>query len=129
MWIVTNKSFLSVVENRDNKNQFVVRARVSGDLEEFFGHNIKVIETTNSDYRFRVFVDKAVFKSKMMNSINNIDYFNFKDSVKDYERKSWYTKIWSIMFQVQESLYESRWWEKYYNGKNIHQFYDGKDID
>jgi hypothetical protein len=130
MWIATNKSFLSVVENSKNKNQFVVRARVDGDLEEFFGYDIDVIESADSDYRFRVFVDKAIFKHKMMDNINSIDYFNFKDSVKDFERKTWYMKIWHIMFQVQESLYESgKWWERYYNAKNFHQVHDGKDVD
>jgi hypothetical protein len=125
MWIVTNESFLSAVQDRKDPNLLVVRARVQGDLESFFGNDIKVIETDDSDYRFRTFVDRSVFKIKMMNHINSIDYKNFKDSVKNKERKTWYTQIWSVMFRVQESLYGSQnWWEKYkYNAKvfsNVH---------
>ena len=32
MWIVLNKSFLSIVKNRNNENQLLVRARVKGDI-------------------------------------------------------------------------------------------------
>ena len=126
MWIVTNKSYLSIVENRDNSSQFVVRARVSGDLESFFGPavNISVIETVDSDYRFRVFEDKEVVKQRIIENINSIDYFNFKDSVESKERKAWYTRIWSVMYNVQEDLYGMQnWWETYYNDKVISRSY------
>jgi hypothetical protein len=120
MWIVTNKSFLSAVQDRLDPNIFVVRARIRGDLETFFGDGIKVIKTEDSDYRFRVFVNKSVFKLKMMEHINSIDYTNFKDSVETKERKTWYMQIWYVMYRVQESLYgKQRWWEQYYNAKNF----------
>jgi hypothetical protein len=120
MWIVTNNSYLSIVENRNDSTQFVVRARIRGDLENFFGPDVDVIETENSDYRFRVFIDKAVVKSRMIDNINSIDYFNFKDSVKSKDRKTWYTRIWGVMYDVQEDLYGSqKWWETYYNAKTI----------
>jgi hypothetical protein len=128
MWIVTNKSFLSVVEEKSDKTKFVVRARIKGDIEAFFEDpSMKVIETNNSDYRFRVFVDKSFFKMKIMKEINSIDYDNFKDSVKSAERKTWYTRIWSVMFDVQESLYGAqKWWEQYYNDKNFRSVYQRK---
>jgi hypothetical protein len=121
MWIITNKSFLSIVEDRTDNTKFVVRARIKGDLEAFFGDFItEVIESDTSDYRFRVFADKAVVKKKIMDSINSIDYNNFKDSVKSEERKAWYTRIWCIMFDVQEYLYGvQKWWEQYYNDKRV----------
>lgn len=121
MWIVTNKSFLSIVQDKQNPDYFVVRARISGDLENFFeGFRINVIETEDSDYRFRVFIHKAIVKSQMMKVINSIDYTNFKDSVKNPERKSWYTRIWYVMFDVQEKLYgQQAWWKSYKNGKNF----------
>lgn len=121
MWIVTNKSFLSIVEDRNDNSMFVVRARISGDLEKFFdGENVKVIESSDSDYRFRVFASKDLVRQKLVESINSINYSNFKNSVKDYERKSWYTRIWHIMFDVQEKIFgPQKWWETaYYNDKN-----------
>ena len=127
MWIVTNKSFMSVVQDKKNQNLFVVRARINGDLEEFLGPNAIVLETDDSDYRFRSFVHKDIFAKKMTEHINSIDYTNFKDSIKDLDRKTWYTKIWSIMFDVQESLYGfQNWWETYYETEKLSKFYKRK---
>lgn len=121
MWIVTNKSYLSIVEDRNDENLFVVRARIQGDIEEFFDNpNIRVIESEDRDYRFRVFADKKLVKDKLLEKLNNIDYSNFKNSVESEERKRWYTRIWSVMFDVQEDLYgQQKWWEQYYNAKNF----------
>jgi hypothetical protein len=114
MWIVTNESFLSIVQNRDNPDEFVVRARIDGDIEEFLGRDFTVLETSDSDYRFRAFVPKSVVKVKMMDQINSINYDNFKDSVKDFERKDWYTQIWTVMYRVQEAIYGTQnWWTNY----------------
>lgn len=119
MWIITNKSFMSIVQNIQDPEQFVVRARIKGDLEEFFGDSIIVIETDDSDYRFRTFVSRDEFKNKIIENINSIDYSNFKNSVKDKERYGWYTQIWSVMYRVQENLYGiQQWWAHYYNVKN-----------
>lgn len=107
MLIVANNSYLSVVQDQYDNTRFVVRARIKGDLENFFKDSkIDVIETENSDYRFRVFVDKDFFTSHVVKNINNIDYNNFKDSVEDPKRKSWYTQIWYTMYKAQEEEYE-----------------------
>ena len=50
MWIVLNKSFLSIVKNRNNENQLLVRARVKGDIEKVFDE-ADVFEDENADYR------------------------------------------------------------------------------
>lgn len=119
MWIVSNNSYISVVENRNNRDYFVVRARIKGDLENFFaGEKIEVHETSDSDYRFRTFVKKTDFITQMSENINKINYTNFKDSVKEIDRKSWYTKIWYIMYDVQERLYQTKAeWLNYYDKK------------
>ena len=36
MWIQFNNAFLSIVENRNNKLELLVRARVKGDIEKIF---------------------------------------------------------------------------------------------
>ena len=36
MWIFFNNAFLSIVENRDNKFELLVRARVKGDIQKIF---------------------------------------------------------------------------------------------
>lgn len=113
MWIVTNESFLSVVQDRNNPDQFVIRARIKGDIEKFMGEDtpVNVIEMDKSDYRFRAFVDKSVFRMKMVDAIDSIDYDNFKNTVTERERRAWYLSIWDIMFRAQESLYgKQKWW-------------------
>ena len=36
MWIFLNNSFLSMVENRNNKEELLVRSRIKGDIEKVF---------------------------------------------------------------------------------------------
>ena len=36
MWIQFNNAFLSILENRDNKLELLVRARIKGDIEKIF---------------------------------------------------------------------------------------------
>lgn len=36
MWICTNKSFLSIVADRSNNENLLVRARISGHIENVF---------------------------------------------------------------------------------------------
>ena len=36
MWVQFNNAFLSIVENRDNKLELLVRARIKGDIEKIF---------------------------------------------------------------------------------------------
>ncbi len=50
MWIVLNKSFLSIVKNRNNDSELLVRARVKGDIEKVFDE-ADVFEDENADYR------------------------------------------------------------------------------
>ena len=38
MWIVLNNSFLSIVKNRNNDDELLVRARVKGDIEKIFSN-------------------------------------------------------------------------------------------
>ena len=59
MWLITDRGFYSVVDKGDREGYLCVRARVRSDLENLFGLDClagyagEVIETGNSDYRFR----------------------------------------------------------------------------
>ena len=44
MWIILNKSFLSIVKNRNDENELLVRARVKGDIQRVF-KNAKFLKT------------------------------------------------------------------------------------
>lgn len=115
MWIAMNDSFVSIVQDRKDKKMVVVRARVKEDLESLFpNHQEDIIETSTSDYRFRLFLDKSYVSHVIRYRILDIRYENFKDSVKQPWRKNVYMKIWRAMYDVQEHMYGiGQWWQNY----------------
>ena len=80
MWIFTNRGYLSIVENRDNPDELLVRARYKGDIEAHFGKGYEILESSDADYRFRAFIDRNTVSAKIHRLVDNIDYSNFKDS-------------------------------------------------
>lgn len=114
MWIVMNDAFISIVQSTKNENEVVVRARVAEDLANVWPeHKSDIIETSDSDYRYRLFLNKEHVAETIKDSILDIDYPNFKNSVKQTWRKNAYMKIWSVMYDVQESLNPSNWYSTY----------------
>ena len=101
MWIQFNNAFLSIVENRDNKSELLVRARVKGDIEKIFP-DADVFEDENADYKYRAFIAKAKVAAKMMFKMTEINYDNFKNSVKEIERKSTYSNVWMELRKLQK---------------------------
>ena len=89
MWLFTNRGFLSIVENRDNPDELLVRARYKGDIEAHFGGLLdadleevcmEIVETNDADYRFRVFLPRKNVAAQLHGFVNSIDYTNFKNS-------------------------------------------------
>ena len=101
MWIKFNNAFLSIVENRDNKSELLVRARVKGDIEKIFP-DADVFEDENADYKYRAFISKAKVAAKMMFKMTDINYDNFKNSVKESERRNTYSKVWMELKKLQK---------------------------
>ena len=89
MWIQFNNAFLSIVENRDNTLELLVRARIKGDIEKIFP-KAEVFEDNNADYKYRAFISKAKVGARMMLKMTEINYDNFKNSVHEIERKNAY---------------------------------------
>lgn len=125
MWLLTRSGFVSAVADRNRKGVLVVRARERSALVNLTaylpGKAPKIIETpTGRDYRFRVFVPQEDFAAAAFNLVRDIDYGNFKDSVRDEAkagRASWaYERalhsVWSVMGRIQKGgpygWYESK---------------------
>ncbi len=102
MWIAFNNSFLSIVKNRDNNSELLVRARVKGDIENIFP-SANVFEDELADYRYRAFIDKRLVSEEISTNLLNIDYDNFKNSVdwSDQKRKQAYSRVWSALLELQ----------------------------
>lgn len=119
MWIFQNKSMISIVEDKDDPDYVVVRARVKEDLLDMFPETY-IIESVNSDYQFRVFISKQEMALIIYGRIMGIDYHNFKNSIpaNDDLRYNAYSSVWYQMLKFQE--------EK--NGyKGFSRFYDFED--
>lgn len=101
MWIFLNDSFVSVVQHPTEPTLLVVRARRRGDLQALLGPRTRVLETLDSDYQFRAFASKDTVASVLANRVRLIDYGNFKDSVKDPDRKRRYLNVWTEMWEWQ----------------------------
>lgn len=116
MWIFLYDSFFSVVQNDNNSEQLLVRARFEGDIQRVFGENLEVYETPDSDYRFRAVVLRDDFKAVMNQEIDNINYRNFKNTIPNtmHEKKSAFSQVWSVLYNAQCKFYgQPNWWLNY----------------
>jgi hypothetical protein len=101
MWIQFNNAFLSIVENREKTIELLVRARVKGDIERVFPE-ADVFEDNNADYKYRASISKAKVAERMVLKVTEINYDNFKNSVKEIDRKKIYSNIWAELRKIQK---------------------------
>lgn len=101
MWICLSDAFFSIVDPAKGGNDLLVRARRNGDIERYFpGH--KVERTVGRDYLFRASVPRGVVAATIATSVSDIEYPNFKNSVRDDKLHTAYSGFWNIMARVQE---------------------------
>lgn len=123
MWIFLNDAFLSIVDkSKGLHDKLTVRARFKGDIETVFGDKVKVFKLPKSDYAYRALIDRKIVAEKIAESIMNIRYSNFKDSVIEDWRHDVYLDVWGELYK--EQLYQERkqnnksmtdWWiNEYY---------------
>jgi len=109
MWICKNDAFLSIVDKGElgcgtphedgSKSGFLcVRARVKGHIERVFP-DAKVVHTPHNDYHYRAFVIRRDVADALHESIMDIGYPNFKNSVADDDLHCAYADVWSTMFR------------------------------
>ena len=102
MWVFLNNSFLSIVENRNNKEELLVLSRVRGDIDKIFPDS-NIFEMENSDYKYRSYIKKIEVSEKIREIVTNINYDNFKNSISKSEdqRHSSYLNVWNEMRKLQ----------------------------
>lgn len=115
MWVFTTKGFFSVVEHKNDPNLVVIRARVRKDVdsikmlfEELGLKASDILESLDSDYRYRIFANRIDWASLMTKLISDMDYTNFKNAVYETDsfeirdkRHEAYLDIWAIMHELQ----------------------------
>ena len=103
MWLCFNDGFVSAVQDYNDPEGFVARARRRKALESLLpGQEVAVNAPGTSDYKYRVFCKKSIFCKIVLNKIMGIDYSNFKNSVKDSDLHDLYMDFWSLHHQYQE---------------------------
>ena len=121
MWLFTQYGFFSAVCARAgagsrgdavDEGRVMVRARLRGHLEglklrfpEVLG-GVEIVETPDTDYRYRLFMEKSVWVNVVTVLSEELDYDNFKSKVGqnleaggEYERSL--HEVWDTMQRLQ----------------------------
>ena len=115
MWIYSTKGFYSIVQNRGNPGQVIIRARLKKDidnLKHMFDslklRTTKIAVSSRTDYRYRFTADRMDWISVMTRLMLDVHYPNFKDAVYRSEsgdlrdkREEAYLRIWTLMRSLQ----------------------------
>lgn len=101
MWVFLSDAFLSIVAHRTRAGYVLVRARKAGDIESVFPQ-ATVRRTPAADYRYRAELPAAEVAQALAERAGDIDYPNFKNSVRDPRRHAAYAAVWLAMRQIQD---------------------------
>ena len=110
MWIFIRQGFFSVVEDSQDPNRLVVRARVAADLNALRADVPDLSRTTatpSRDYPYRAFCPREAFAGGIAKIAMEIDYRNFKSEVMRIHgppREHLYEEVWAIMRQAETRL-------------------------
>jgi hypothetical protein len=106
VWVMTTRGFYSVVQDDEDPDTLLVRARVRGDLERL-GEIIEGLELWHdpaADYAWRAPVARSEWAYALGVLAGEIDYRNFKEAVAERqgeERASVYGQVWSALYWLQ----------------------------
>lgn len=109
MWIITTTGFYSIVKKpTDEPGKLTIRARVRKDLEELQDKYLptmsKIIESEDSDYRFRAFATPEDLVAALSTLVLDIDYPNFKDEITNQGerfRPNIYGNVWAALMALE----------------------------
>jgi|TARA_R100001163_G_scaffold65755_1_gene64537 hypothetical protein len=104
MWVLMNDSFLSIVQDKDQEDIYLVRSRRFEDIEVIFGQGYEIYEGLGRDYRFRSFIPKTIVADAIHQRLLNIDYDNFKNSVIDDDRHDAYLEVWHDLWYLDSDI-------------------------
>ncbi|WP_202617399.1 hypothetical protein [Roseimaritima sediminicola] len=92
----------------------MVRARVRDHLEALKSEfadlltNCEIVESRNTDYAYRIFVEKSIWSQVMLGLTDEMDYDNFKSEVARHQGndgaryKESLHEVWSVMNRLQK---------------------------
>jgi hypothetical protein len=101
MWIFFNTGFISIVQDRNNSDLLIVRARRPEVLTKLWPQE-PITVTNDSDYKYRVFISRPQMVKALSQEILTLDYGNFKSSVSDPTLSDLYHHIWTLGLEYQK---------------------------
>ena len=106
-WYMNIDGFFSVVQNREDHDTFLVRARRRDDLERLnkrLDEPQPILEWAGADYPYRIILQKALWADYVAQMAMEIDYSNFKSCVPvaDYARERAYHQCWMTLMGLEE---------------------------
>ena len=116
MWIITKIGFFSIIQQPWNisTGTLTIRARVRSDLEglkAYLTDMSDIVESQDSDYRFRSVAERGAVEAAMAALIADIGYSNFKSEVAatvGYARAAVYSDVWHDLYRLQNGQYEEQ---------------------
>jgi hypothetical protein len=81
----------------------MVRARGPGHIESLFP-DAEVTKTEDADYLYRAFLPRQLVATALADTVADIEYTNFKNSVVDRNLHDAYMSVWTIMYSFQRTL-------------------------
>ena len=99
----SQRGFLSIVECKNNPDLLLVRARAKGDIEAYWP-TAYVREGEGTDYRFRSYIPRDQVANRLAKIVREINYPDFKASLRDRKRIPWYSRVWANMSAMQDAL-------------------------
>lgn len=107
MWLLAKDGFYSIVQKPEDKagDMLSVRARRREDLEkliEFTGGEI--IVTPHADYPYRIVIEREVMAQAAWEMVMQLDYGNFKGSIKEDQRHDIYMAVWGCLRRLEDRL-------------------------
>jgi hypothetical protein len=102
MWLLTPRGFFSAVQDRNDPDRVLVRARVGADLEALRDllPEIEVVFGEGTDYPWRAWIPRDDWARAVHAMCGEIDYGNFKNAVADrqgYARAGIYSEVWGSL--------------------------------
>ena len=107
MWLFTQRGFISAVQDSQDKNTILVRARDKKTLEFISElYEKEVLRTPNNDYPYRVIVSREQFANFLTTEVDMLDYSNYKSRLEAVRGDEYYyaaAHVWHTMHEVEDA--------------------------
>ena len=98
MWIFVSGGFLSVVSHRHKQGHLLVRTRNMVHLQTAFP-NAEHFTLDDADYPHRAEITRENFALFLTDYVMNMEYDNFKKSIREFRYSSICHNVWSLMYR------------------------------